>query len=109
MLRPKTRHRNPRVSGWSKASEKRDRSEISEDNDSEDVDDSEKEDIDQSETMSQATSSRNGARPLSPATTNTDADVESITKTMSSLRFVPPSIRFGGRGRGRRRGGLSKH
>lgn len=34
-----------------------------------------------------------------------DAAVEDLTSTMSTLRFVPPSVRFG---RGGRRGGLSR-
>jgi hypothetical protein len=34
-----------------------------------------------------------------------DADVDELTSTMSALKFVPPSIRFG---RGGRRGGLSR-
>lgn len=38
---------------------------------------------------------------LTPSTSASDTDMESLTKTMSSLRFVPPSVRFGrGRGRG---------
>ncbi|KAF2843812.1 hypothetical protein M501DRAFT_967613 [Patellaria atrata CBS 101060] len=39
--------------------------------------------------------------------TTVDADMNDITKSMSSLRFVPPSVRFG-RGRGRGRGGLAR-
>jgi hypothetical protein len=34
-----------------------------------------------------------------------DAAIEDLTSTMSELRFVPPSVRFG---RGGRRGGLSR-
>ena len=34
-----------------------------------------------------------------------DADVNELASTMSALKFVPPSIRFG---RGGRRGGLSR-
>ena len=34
-----------------------------------------------------------------------DADVDELASTMSALKFVPPSIRFG---RGGRRGGLSR-
>ncbi|KAF2104249.1 hypothetical protein NA57DRAFT_51089 [Rhizodiscina lignyota] len=34
-----------------------------------------------------------------------DAEMEEITKSMSSLKFVPPSVRFG---RGRGRGGLAR-
>lgn len=34
-----------------------------------------------------------------------DAAVEDLTSTMSTLKFVPPSVRFG---RGGRRGGLSR-
>ena len=36
---------------------------------------------------------------------STNAAVEDLTSTMSELRFVPPSVRFG---RGGRRGGLSR-
>lgn len=36
-----------------------------------------------------------------------DADMEGLTGAMSSLKFVPPSVRFG-RGRGRGRGGFSR-
>jgi hypothetical protein len=36
-----------------------------------------------------------------------DADMERLTGAMSSLKFVPPSVRFG-RGRGRGRGGFSR-
>ena len=34
-----------------------------------------------------------------------DVEIENITSTMSSLKFVPPSIRFG---RGGKRGGFSR-
>ena len=34
-----------------------------------------------------------------------DADVDELASTMSALKFVPPSVRFG---RGGRRGGLSR-
>jgi len=34
-----------------------------------------------------------------------NADIDGITNTMSALRFVPPSVRFG---RGGRRGGFSR-
>lgn len=34
-----------------------------------------------------------------------DPDVDELVSTMSSLKFVPPSVRFG---RGGRRGGLSR-
>lgn len=36
-----------------------------------------------------------------------DADMEGLTGAMSSLKFVPPSVRFG-RGRGKGRGGFSR-
>jgi hypothetical protein len=36
-----------------------------------------------------------------------DDDLNKLTSAMSSLQFVPPSVRFG-RGRGRSRGGFSK-
>jgi len=36
-----------------------------------------------------------------------DTDMEGLTGAMSSLKFVPPSVRFG-RGRGRGRGGFSR-
>ena len=44
----------------------------------------------------------NGTLAHSPSL---DADVDELTSTMSALKFVPPSIRFG---RGGRRGGLSR-
>lgn len=34
-----------------------------------------------------------------------DANVDELTSTMSALKFIPPSVRFG---RGGRRGGLSR-
>lgn len=37
--------------------------------------------------------------------TSLDADVDELASTMSALRFIPPSVRFG---RGGRRGGLSR-
>lgn len=43
-----------------------------------------------------------GASAHSPSL---DADVDELASTMSALKFVPPSIRFG---RGGRRGGLSR-
>ncbi|TVY51875.1 Zinc finger protein [Lachnellula cervina] len=43
--------------------------------------------------------------PSSPS--SEDADMEGLTGAMSSLKFVPPSVRFG-RGRGRGRGGFSR-
>ncbi|KAI9653571.1 MAG: hypothetical protein M1831_005953 [Alyxoria varia] len=41
---------------------------------------------------------------------DTDPEMTSITESMSALRFVPQSVRFGarGRGRGRGRGGLAR-
>ena len=44
----------------------------------------------------------NGTLAHSPSL---DADVDELASTMSALKFVPPSIRFGRRGR---RGGLSR-
>lgn len=44
--------------------------------------------------------------PATAQESSTAMDVDGLTGAMSSLRFVPPSIRFGGRGRGR--AGLSK-
>ena len=39
------------------------------------------------------------------ATTSQEPDIDELTSTMSALKFVPPSVRFG---RGGRRGGLSR-
>ena len=36
-----------------------------------------------------------------------DADMDGLASAMSSLKFVPPSVRFG-RGRGKGRGGFSR-
>ena len=44
----------------------------------------------------------NGTLAHSPSL---DTDVDELASTMSALKFVPPSIRFG---RGGRRGGLSR-
>lgn len=43
--------------------------------------------------------------PVSKEKPSPDADVDELTSTMSALKFVPPSIRFG---RGGRRGGLGR-
>jgi len=56
--------------------------------------------------------SQNGTEPcekeaVSPSSSD-DADMEGLTGAMSSLKFVPPSVRFG-RGRGRGRGGFSRN
>lgn len=52
------------------------------------------------DSMSGESSTRAMDRPES-----VDAAVEDLTSTMSTLQFVPPSVRFG---RGGRRGGLSR-
>lgn len=64
--------------------------------DSKDKDDENKEEDQEVGETSRPTSSSIG-----------DADIESLTGAMSSLKFVPPSVRFG-RGRGRGRGGFSR-
>ena len=38
-----------------------------------------------------------------------DADMEGLSGAMSALNFVPPSVRFGHRGRGKARGGFQKN
>lgn len=40
--------------------------------------------------------------------TSQDDDMEGLSGAMSALKFVPSSVRFGGRGRGRGRGGFSR-
>jgi len=49
-------------------------------------------------------SSKSSERVLTPTTSNVDDEMAVITKSMSALKFVPPSIRFG---RGAR-GGLAR-
>lgn len=53
-----------------------------------------------------------GERPSGSSGTadNTGDPMEGLTNSMSSLKFIPPSIRFGrgGRGRARGRGGLAR-
>lgn len=43
---------------------------------------------------------------MTPASSNAEIDIDSLTKNMSSLKFVPNSVRFGRGGRGR--GGLAR-
>lgn len=43
--------------------------------------------------------------PASNQGSSTNPDVDDLTSTMSALKFVPPSVRFG---RGGRRGGLAR-
>lgn len=47
------------------------------------------------------------AKISSPPKTQIDMDMDGLTGAMSSLKFVPPSVRFG-RGRGRGRAGFSR-
>ena len=47
----------------------------------------------------------NAGDMVSTQPTSSDPDVDELVSTMSSLKFVPPSVRFG---RGGRRGGLSR-
>jgi hypothetical protein len=42
---------------------------------------------------------------VKPSTTKKDVDMEDLSGAMSSLKFVPPSVRFG---RGGKRGGFSR-
>ncbi|KAG0648354.1 zinc finger protein [Hyphodiscus hymeniophilus] len=49
-----------------------------------------------------------GTRMLTPESSQEDADMEGLAGAMSALKFIPPSVRFGHRGRGRGRGGFSK-
>jgi len=53
--------------------------------------------------------SNKSASPEEPKilTPPNDTDMDSLTGAMSSLKFVPQSVRFG-RGRGRGRGGFSR-
>ena len=43
--------------------------------------------------------------PSRSQVSSVDADMDNLTSTMSALKFVPPSVRFG---RGGRRGGLAR-
>ena len=43
-----------------------------------------------------------------PPPTKEDVDMENMTGAMTALKFVPSSVRFGGRGRGRGRGGFAR-
>jgi hypothetical protein len=45
---------------------------------------------------------------LTPPSSRDDEDMEDLSGAMSALKFVPSSVRFGGRGRGRGRGGFSR-
>lgn len=45
--------------------------------------------------------SKSTEKMLTPPPSSADHEIDTITKSMSSLKFVPPSVRFGrGRGRG---------
>ena len=57
-----------------------------------------------SEVTQDSMSRESSMRPMD-RTESVDAEIEDLTSTMSTLRFVPPSVRFG---RGGRRGGLSR-
>ena len=52
-----------------------------------------------------ATIIKDGGNTVSTKPPPSDPDVDELVSTMSSLKFVPPSVRFG---RGGRRGGLSR-
>jgi hypothetical protein len=45
---------------------------------------------------------------LTPSISQDDEVMEGLSGAMSALKFVPSSVRFGGRGRGRGRGGFSR-
>ena len=47
----------------------------------------------------------NAGNTVSTQPPSSDADIDELVSTMSSLKFVPPSVRFG---RGGRRGGFSR-
>jgi hypothetical protein len=49
-----------------------------------------------------------GSKVLTPGSSQGDADMEDLAGAMSALRFVPTSVRFGGRGHGKGRGGFSR-
>jgi hypothetical protein len=53
------------------------------------------------------TQSPEEAKIGTPLSRQEDADMDGLAGAMSSLKFVPPSVRFG-RGRGRGRGGFSR-
>ena len=53
----------------------------------------------------QADASSKAVNKTSAHPPSLDAEVDELASTMSALRFVPPSVRFG---RGGRRGGLSR-
>lgn len=44
---------------------------------------------------------------LTPITPDADSEMDGLAGAMSSLKFIPPSVRFG-RGRGKGRGGFSR-
>ncbi|KAK4697218.1 hypothetical protein P7C71_g842, partial [Lecanoromycetidae sp. Uapishka_2] len=48
---------------------------------------------------------REAENPTNAPKPERDADIDELASTMSALKFVPPSVRFG---RGGRRGGLSR-
>jgi len=50
------------------------------------------------------------SKAITPPGSQEDVDVamEGLSGAMSALKFVPMSVRFGGRGRGRGRGGFSR-
>jgi hypothetical protein len=43
-----------------------------------------------------------------PPSSQEDAEMEGLSGAMLALKFVPPSVRFGGRGRGKGRSGFSR-
>ena len=49
-----------------------------------------------------------GSKVLTPESSQEDTDMEGLSGAMSALKFVPPSVRFGHRGQGRRRDGFSR-
>jgi hypothetical protein len=48
-----------------------------------------------------------GSQALTPGSSQADDDMKGLTGAMSSLKFVPAAVRFGG-ARGRGRGGFSR-
>jgi len=60
-----------------------------------------------SEEESNKSASPEEPKILTPPSSRNDTDMDSLTGAMSSLKFVPQSVRFG-RGRGRGRGGFSR-
>jgi len=63
--------------------------------------------VDPAETHASESDDPDTVLTMNPTSVQTNSDIDDLTGAMSSLRFVPTSVRFG-RGRGRGRGGFSR-